>query len=111
MQIRFAFGQHGLDVTLPEGPRYEVIESRSASALPDVAAALNAALDRPIGSKPLSALAAMDRRHKKITQSGILGRAGGCIDRGDTHQERNTARPLRTARLRRRWQRPSASRG
>jgi len=58
MQIRFAFGQHGLDVTLPEGPRYEVIESRSASPLPDVAAALDAALDRPIGSQPLAALAA-----------------------------------------------------
>jgi nickel-dependent lactate racemase len=58
MQIRFAFGQHGLDVTLPAGPRYEVIESRSASPLPDVAAALDAALDHPIGSKPLSALAA-----------------------------------------------------
>jgi nickel-dependent lactate racemase len=58
MQIRFAFGRHGLDVTLPQGPRYEVIESRSASPLPDVAAALAAALDHPIGSKPLSALAA-----------------------------------------------------
>jgi nickel-dependent lactate racemase len=58
MQIRFAFGQHGLDVNLPDGPRYEVIESRSASPLPDVAAALDAALDRPIGSKPLRELAA-----------------------------------------------------
>src|SRR6204780_2219973 len=58
MQIRFAFGHDGLDVTLPDGPRYEVIESRSASALPDVAAALNGALDHPIGSKPLSVLAA-----------------------------------------------------
>src|SRR5580658_5367291 len=58
MQIRFAFGRDGLDVTLPDGPRYEVIESRSASALPDVAAALNRALDHPIGSKPLSASAA-----------------------------------------------------
>jgi lactate racemase len=35
-----------------------VIESRSASPLPDVAAALDAALDRPIGSKPLRELAA-----------------------------------------------------
>jgi lactate racemase len=43
---------------LPDGPRYEVIESRSASPLPDVAAALDAALDRPIGSKPLRELAA-----------------------------------------------------
>jgi nickel-dependent lactate racemase len=58
MQIRFAFGQHGLDVNLPDGPRYELIESRSASPLPDVAAALDAALDRPIASKPLRELAA-----------------------------------------------------
>jgi lactate racemase len=58
MQIQFAFGQHGLEVTLPDGPRYEVIESRSASALADVAAALDRALDHPIGSRPLSALAA-----------------------------------------------------
>jgi lactate racemase len=61
MQIRFAFGQHGLDITLPAGPRYEVIESRSASALPDVTAALDQALDHPIGAQPLSALAAGKR--------------------------------------------------
>ena len=42
----------------PRGPRYEIIESRSASALRDVAVALNLALDHPIGSQPLSALAA-----------------------------------------------------
>src|ERR1700743_3450952 len=58
MEIHFAFGRDGLDVTLPDGPRYEVIESRSASALPDVGAALNRALDHPIGSQSLSALAA-----------------------------------------------------
>ena len=58
MQIHFAFGQKGLDLTLPDGPSYEVLESRSASALPDVNAALGRALDHPIGSKPLSALAA-----------------------------------------------------
>jgi nickel-dependent lactate racemase len=57
MQIHFAFGKHGLDLTVPDGPRYEVIESRSASALPDVKAALDASLDHPIGSKPLVALA------------------------------------------------------
>src|ERR1700678_988617 len=57
MQIHFAFGKHGLDLALPDGPRYEVIESRSASALPDVKAALDAALDHPIGGKPLVALA------------------------------------------------------
>jgi nickel-dependent lactate racemase len=58
MRIQFAFGQHGLDVNLPDGPRYELIESRSASALPNVAAALDAALERPIGSRPLQELAA-----------------------------------------------------
>src|ERR1700679_3512258 len=58
MQIHFAFGQNGLDLILPDGPSYEVLESRSASALPDVNAALAQALDHPIGSKPLSALAA-----------------------------------------------------
>ncbi|MGC2403302.1 MAG: nickel-dependent lactate racemase [Acidobacteriaceae bacterium] len=58
MQIEFAFGRHGLNITLPDGPRYEVIESRSASALPDVAAALDRALDQPIGARPLATLAA-----------------------------------------------------
>src|SRR5271156_5091423 len=58
MQVNFAFGRHGLDLTLPAGPNYELIESRSASALPNVAAALDQALDHPIGSKPLSVLAA-----------------------------------------------------
>src|ERR1700674_3329753 len=58
MQVHFAFGHHGLDVTLPTGPSYELIESRSASALPDVPAALAWPLDHPIGSEPLSALAA-----------------------------------------------------
>src|ERR1700749_842871 len=57
MQVHFAFGQHGLDLTLPTGPNYELIESRSASALPDVAAALDRALAHPIGSEPLSVLA------------------------------------------------------
>ncbi len=57
MEIEFAFGQHGLKLNLPDGPRYEVIESRSASALEDVKAALDSALDHPIGSKPLRELA------------------------------------------------------
>ncbi len=58
MQIRFAFGRDGLDLTLPAGPHYEVIESRSAAALPDVSAALDHALDHPIGTQPLLTLAA-----------------------------------------------------
>ncbi len=58
MLIHFAFGRQGLEVTLPDGPRYEVIESRSASPLPNVMGALDHALDHPIGSKPLAVLAA-----------------------------------------------------
>src|ERR1700744_3907877 len=58
MQIHFAFGHRGLELEFPDGPRYEVIESRSASALPDVAAALDRALDHPIGSRPLAEIAA-----------------------------------------------------
>jgi lactate racemase len=57
MQIHFAFGRQGLNVTLPDGPRYDVIESRSASPLPNVIGALDQALDHPISSKPLSVLA------------------------------------------------------
>jgi nickel-dependent lactate racemase len=57
MQIHFAFGRQGLAVTFPNGPKYEVIESRSASSLPDVDLALGRALDQPIGCEPLSVLA------------------------------------------------------
>ena len=57
MQTHFAFGKHGLTLDLPDGPAYEVIESRSASPLVDVSAALEAALDAPIGCRPLRELA------------------------------------------------------
>src|ERR1700761_3497918 len=58
MQLHFAFGRNGLELTLPDGPRYEVIESRSASALPDAGEALERALDQPIGCPPLATVAA-----------------------------------------------------
>ena len=61
MQTSFAFGKTGLVVSLPDGPRYDLIESRSADPLVDVDAALGKALDRPIGSKPLVELAAGKR--------------------------------------------------
>ncbi len=48
-------------VSLPDGPHYDLIESRSAGALPDIQAALGAALDHPIASKPLVELAAGKR--------------------------------------------------
>jgi nickel-dependent lactate racemase len=61
VQATFAFGKTGLTVSLPDGPHYDLIESRSASALPDIQAALGAALDHPIASKPLVELAAGKR--------------------------------------------------
>jgi nickel-dependent lactate racemase len=57
MQAAFAFGKTGLTVTLPDGPRYLVVEGRSAIALVDAAAAIGAALDHPIGTQPLVELA------------------------------------------------------
>ncbi|WP_263382339.1 nickel-dependent lactate racemase [Granulicella arctica] len=58
MELRFAFGKEGITVSLPVGPHYEVIESRSALPLGDVSRALNQALDHPIGCPSLAVLAA-----------------------------------------------------
>ncbi len=56
-EVSFAFGKKGLTVALPDGPMYEVVESRTASQLADVTAALDNALDHPIASQSLSQLA------------------------------------------------------
>ena len=57
MQIELAFGKSGLMIDLPEGPDWQVLEPRTASPLADVDAALAHALDHPIGTPPLAALA------------------------------------------------------
>jgi nickel-dependent lactate racemase len=57
VQAVFAFGKTGLVVTLPDGPKYDVAEIRSADPLRDIAGALSQALDRPIGSGSLVELA------------------------------------------------------
>lgn len=57
MNIHLAFGKTGLAVTLPEGPAYQVLEAKSAQGLPDQLAALEAALDNPIGTPALEELA------------------------------------------------------
>ena len=57
MQIDLAFGKTGVPIHLPETFRYRVLEARSATPLPDWQAALEAALDRPIGAAPLAELA------------------------------------------------------
>ena len=61
MQATFAFGKTGLAVSLPDGRDYEIVESRSAGPIVDVQAAIEGALDHPIGSVPLVELAAGKR--------------------------------------------------
>jgi len=55
--LQFAFGKQGIRFLLPEGPRYEVVEGRTAAPLEDVQAALASALDHPIEGPSLTALA------------------------------------------------------
>jgi nickel-dependent lactate racemase len=57
MHVHLAFGKTGLSAQLPEGFRYRMLEARSAQPLPDWQAALDQALDHPIGSPSLSELA------------------------------------------------------
>jgi nickel-dependent lactate racemase len=61
MKTRFAFGKDGMDVRIPDGYNCQVAYTRSAPALGDAAAALGAALDRPIGCAPVVELAAGKR--------------------------------------------------
>jgi nickel-dependent lactate racemase len=56
-EANFAFGKHGIQFSLPEGFRYEAVESHSASALIDPDESLNYALDHPVAGPPLSVLA------------------------------------------------------
>ncbi len=58
MKVHFSYGKDGIEVPVPGGFQCQVIRSRSASALMDVTAALDEALDHPIGCEPLAALAA-----------------------------------------------------
>jgi nickel-dependent lactate racemase len=57
MKVDFAFGRAGLEVELPGEYLYSVLEARSAMPLSDVTAALDLALDHPIGCAPLKELA------------------------------------------------------
>ena len=57
MQINLAFGTTGITATLPPRFRYRVLEARSARPLDNWRSALESALDRPIGSAPLSEMA------------------------------------------------------
>src|SRR5438132_5647593 len=57
MRVDFACGRTGLIADLPTGFRYQILEARSARPLADAVAAVEAALDSPIGSTPLEKLA------------------------------------------------------
>ena len=57
MRIDFAFGKTGLSLDLPEGFEYRVLEARSAVPLENASAAIERALDAPIGCPPLGELA------------------------------------------------------
>jgi nickel-dependent lactate racemase len=57
MKINLAFGRTGLTLELPEGFEYRVLEARSAVPLDDAAAAIQQALDAPIGCPPLAEMA------------------------------------------------------
>jgi len=57
MDADFAFGKTGLHLSLPDRFDYRMLEARSAIPLPDWRAALNDALDNPIGSTSLAELA------------------------------------------------------
>lgn len=57
MNVPLAFGKNGLTIDLPEGFDYQLLEARSARPLEDPIAALNLALDVPIGVRALSDLA------------------------------------------------------
>lgn len=61
MRAQFAFGKSGIQVSVPENYRTQVVRSHAAAVLPDVSAALAAALDHPIGCEPLGTLAAGKR--------------------------------------------------
>jgi nickel-dependent lactate racemase len=56
MDIRFAYGKNGLDVTLPDGLKVDVLRPRHVEALADQAGAVRDALRHPIGSRPLREL-------------------------------------------------------
>jgi nickel-dependent lactate racemase len=57
MQVHLAFGKTGINVELPAGFRYRVLETRTAETLADPEHSIDAVLDRPIGSPPLAELA------------------------------------------------------
>ncbi|HEY1903221.1 MAG TPA: nickel-dependent lactate racemase [Terracidiphilus sp.] len=61
MRAYFSFGRSGIEVTVPDGFRSQVIMSHTAHAVENEQAAVEAALDAPIGCASLMQLAAGKR--------------------------------------------------
>jgi lactate racemase len=57
VRLQFAFDRSGLELTLPDGFRWRLLETRNAKPLADPAAAIENALDAPIAGPPLFELA------------------------------------------------------
>jgi nickel-dependent lactate racemase len=57
MHVNLAFGRTGLNIELPEGFEYRVLEARSAVPLDDATKAIERALDAPLGCPPLTEMA------------------------------------------------------
>ncbi len=57
MKVQIAFDRCGLNLTLPDGFRWRVLETRHAAPVTDTVAAIEHALDDPIAGAPLSVLA------------------------------------------------------
>jgi lactate racemase len=58
MKTRFAFGKSGIEVSVSDRFACQIVRSRCAAAVDDVQSVLDAALDRPIGCKSLTEMAA-----------------------------------------------------
>lgn len=56
-RLRLAFDKEGIDINLPRGFEYTVLDTKSAVSLPDQALAIEQALDAPVASAPLRELA------------------------------------------------------
>jgi nickel-dependent lactate racemase len=57
VRVRLDYGAQGLEVSLPDDRRVEILEKRPVPPLDDPVAALRDALEHPIGSRPLRELA------------------------------------------------------
>ena len=66
MKTRFAFGKHGIEVAVPQGFDCQVVRSRDANAVRDVAGALDAAPEAIAGAL---ARAAIDQTARPATLS------------------------------------------